>query len=706
MVERQALSINPFADDIVDDPRRVEYSVPGLNEKVASEIVSRIEALCNPDELSRRPHPRKALIVLSRRAGFGKSHLIGTVFRKLSGKATLVNVRPFEDPATRWKSILDRVVQELDFPDRYTESVADQPTQLELFAHGVLSRIAADQLEASRGSKRDIDRLRQPADRLAGLKRHKKWREYIDNATRDGAWLSQVERRLQASQLRLDTPLPTWLRVLYSYAYQGDDWDLRRSCLDWIQADAIEDGTAAAIGIRIADRVNPMYGAVELNELAKTRVLDLCRLSRFFRPFLFCFDQTEMYGNSPELAAALGTVIHELVDEGVNHVAVITANADPWEKLLRPHWQNASRDRLDRPYLTLEGITRQQGCELAEHRLGLFDIDRAGRDRFWADRRWLEEHFESSAEVSVRDFLHRCSHRWMECVARPDAAVAPAERVPLTALFEKYVDAVSAKPRRLVFDRDALHWLVRHLAEGLDGVEVGTLGERPKGGLPLWRHAGKEYVFGFESGTHWKKWHNIARAALGKSAEHGRVLVYPRTPELPRIPRPTWNVAKPDIERARATGGLLILELTKHRVVELYAAHEMYADALQGNIDWAVDDVVPFLRERLADFWREVLDPRGEPAPTRGPDSVSPSPSDAAPAERKRMKRRRPNGGEGELSRRVVDVIRSRRFMSLDELLATLPDADREAVLGICGGTAGIKVHAHPNQTILQWQTA
>lgn len=706
MSGRQSLSINPFADDIVDDPRCVEYSVPGLNEKVAAEIVSRIDVLCSLGEPSGSAHLGKALIVFSPRAGFGKSHLIGTVFRRLSGRATLVNVRPFEDPTTRWKSILDRIVQELDFADRYLKSDADRTTQLELFAHGVLSRIAADHLEANRGSKRDIERLRQPPEQLIGLKAHKKWREFIDKATRNGAWLTEVQRRLDGYRLRLDTPLQTWLRVLYSYAYQGDDWDLRRSCLDWIQGDAIEDEVAAAIGIRVANRVNPMQSASELNALAKTRVLDLCRLSKFFRPFLFCFDQTETYGKSPELAAALGGVIHELVDEGTNHVTVITANMDPWEKLLRPHWQDASRDRLHQPYLTLEGISLQQGCELAEHRLGLFDVDRAGRDRFWGDRRWLEEHFASRNDVSVREFLHRCTHRWAESVASSDVAVTPAERVPLATLFEKYVDAVSAKPRRLVFDRDTLHWVVRELADGLDGVEVGTHDDRTGGALPLWRHGGKEYVFGFESGTHWKRWQNIARDALGGGTGRGRVLVYPRTYELPPIPKPTWNVVKPDIERARASGSLLILELTKHRVVELHAAHDMYADALQGDIDWNANDVLPFLRERLADFWREVLDSRGAPEPTRDPDSVSPSPSSAAQAQRKRTKQRRANGGEGELSRRIVDVIRSKRFISLDEVVATVPGVDREAVLGICGGMAGIKVHAHPNQTILQWQSA
>lgn len=136
-----------------------------------------------------------------------------------------------------------------------------------------------------------------------------------------------------------------------------------------------------------------------------------CAASRFFRPFLICFDQTETYGTSPDLARSLGAVVMDLVDEACQ-LTVITANLDPWEKLLSPNWQDANLDRLAQPYLMLEGITQQQGRELAEHRLESLEVDRASRDRFWGDGRWLEELFEKSKEMSVRDFLHECSHRW------------------------------------------------------------------------------------------------------------------------------------------------------------------------------------------------------------------------------------------------------------------------------------------------------
>jgi hypothetical protein len=706
MASERTPSIDPFADDIVNDPRHVDYSVKGLNESIAARIIAGVEALQAPEKSASGRCTSKATIVFSPRAGFGKSHLIGAVFRSLSGRATLVNVRPFGDPATCWKSILDRIVQELDFPDRYAQAAGDRATQLELFAHGVLSRIVANDLETGGGSESVIEILRRPVSKLTGLKSSKKWRQYVDKAIVDGRWLGRVEGQLKAAGIRLNTPLPTWLRVLHSYAYHDDDWERRRSCIDWIQADSIEDPLAEAIGIRLADRVSSEQTAGELNNLAKARVLDLCRLSRFFRPFLICFDQTETYGTSPDLARSLGAVVMDLVDEACNHFTVITANMDPWEKLLRPNWQEANLNRLAQPYLTLEGISQQQGRELAEHRLESFEVNRANRDRFWGNGRWLEELFDQRKEISVREFLHACSRRWAAELTASVAELPPSsERVSLAMLFKKYFDSISAKPRRIVFDRDTFHWLVRELAAGRDDLEVDAVTGSNGAGSPRWRYAGREFVFGFESGSHWKRWQKIARSAMAKS---NRVFVCFRTPELPSIPKATWNVAKPDIDNARRSN-LLILELSRHELVTLYAAHELYADALQGDIDWSADDVAAFLREQLADFWRRVLEWPGHPGPKASPASRDtgagpPQP----PRKRKRPSKPRSSGqATDELSKRVAEVTQKRRFLSLEELMDSLPQApERETVLGICGEIPNIKVYTHPNMTMLQWQSS
>ncbi|MGA8261942.1 MAG: hypothetical protein WB783_17150 [Arenicellales bacterium] len=680
-------SIDPFADDIVNDPRRVEYSVPGLNEKVAEKIVAGVRALSRSERPRVAARSPKAVLIVSPRAGFGKSHLVGTLFRQLSGEATLVNVRPFEDPDTRWKSILMRIVQELKFPDRFSESHGDgdgeSATQLELFAHGVLSQVVADLLTARKGNEKTIATLRRPAGELTMLKRNRQWRAYLDKNIVNGRWIGEVEQRLTRAGFNMHCAPATWIKILYGYAYRDDDWNLRQSCLDWIQCDPVDDEAARAVGMRPADLVRVDQTAGELNDLAKSRVLDLCRLAGFFRPFLICFDQTETYGKSPELARALGTVIMDLTDEASNQLTLITANLDPWEKRLRAHWERASLDRLSKP-MTLESIDLPQAIALVENRLRLLDVDVQAGGRFLGDRQWLQRLLSENPQMSVRMFLNECSRRWAGGGEEPTKPEPIRKRTPLATLFKRYIDDISAKPRRLVYDRDVFYWLVSDLAAGVQGITADRITSKSREHLPRWRHGNKQFVFGFESGSHWKRWHNIARSALAGGPDGNSILVYPRTPELSKIPRSTWNVAKADIEDARRSR-LLIVEVGMHQLVRLYAARELYADAVQGDIDWRPEEVAQFLRRELTDFWRSILE-----WPDNAPEEPEP-PVEPAPEN---------------LQNKVVDVVRRRKFLSLDELIDKLPGSpDREAVLGICGETSHIKVHTHPNMTVVQWQS-
>jgi len=681
-------AIDPFADDIVEDPRHVDYSVPGLNDAVAGAVLDGIEALQAPGRPRVTARSGKAMLVLSPQAGFGKSHLVGVLFKRLSGRATLVNVRPFEDPETCWKSVLMRLVQELDFPDRQDApggAPQDAPTQMELFGLGVLSQAVAEHLSERRGNPATIEQLRRPAEELVWLKRSRKWRAAMDQRIGNSRWIGEVRQRLVRQGLGTRVSLQSWLGALYGYVHHDGDWDLRQSCLDWVQGDPIDEDMARRMGLRPAEvvRADPSAGAV--NELAKSRVLDLCSLAGLFRPFLICFDQTETYGKSAELARALGTVMTDLTDEGRNQLALLTANVDPWEKRLRAHWEEASLGRLARP-LVLEGISATQGRDLIQHRLRLFEIPRARCDRFRGDEHWLDELFRERPQMSVRMFLHGCSRRWRETGdAAPDTEVAGGDPPPLPVLFQRYIDEISAQPRRLVYDRDTFYWLVTELAAGVEGIRVDRLASGASEHMPRWWVGEKQLVFGFESGGHWKRWHNIARSVLEGGKRRGCILVYPRTPELAGIPKPTWKVASPDIERARRSR-LLILELDKLRLARLYAARELYADALQGDIDWQPEAVAEFLRQELADFWRSILEwpGHGVPQAAGGPEPAS-----------------------GALQRRVVDVVRKHKLLSLEDLLGELPgQPDRETVLGVCGEAEGVKVHTHPNKTLLQWRSA
>jgi hypothetical protein len=676
--------LNPFDEDIVYEPRCIEPPVPGLNDAPFGAVLEELARL-DGEPIYRAAKASHSLLVTSPQAGYGKSHLIGRLFQALTGRATCVYVRPFEDPASCWKSILERLVHELD----YTERGAGQPqrpheiTQLDALAHGVLSHLAADLLAS--GVLRS--RRQEPAE-IARMLRERPLEQYTPTLL--SGWTRQLQalfarpefapvavRRMRTLGVELQAAPGNWLRVLFSYFQCGDEL-LREGCLDWLMGDSIDEALSDRIGLTDRDLPKAELSASEANELCKNRILDLCRLAGFYRPFLFCFDQTENYGKDPALARALGAVTQVVTDEARNQLTLITANLDPWEQRIRPHWEEAQLHRLGRVAHQLQGLTSGQGEHLVRQRLQAWQIPPERILVFLDSGRRLVSMFSDTPQIGVRSFLQRCYQEWQEFQRLP--AAAPAS---LAELFKQYCDEVASQPGRLVFDRDALFWLVTEVARGLPGVEVGRVQGRSGHAVPRWSHEGRQILFDFEGGSHWRRWQSIARRTGEYCSKHpGSKVVYFRTPELRSIPG-RWQVA-PEVEDAKRRH-LHIETLDLGRVTELYAARELYADAIQGDISFSAEAVLEFLRERLQPWWERVL--RGLPQEPGVPPVTPATDSD-------------------ELLGAVRAAVQRDKFLSLDELLTSLPsETSREAVLEACGRVREIRVHASPTMTVLQWQS-
>ncbi len=108
------LKTNPFDDNIVYEPREAELAVAGLNDAPLTRLIEQFAAL------ETEPFPRrsavhlKAQLVTSAEPGYGKSHLIGRLFKALESRATLVYLRPPQDPRAARRALLLKIVQELD----------------------------------------------------------------------------------------------------------------------------------------------------------------------------------------------------------------------------------------------------------------------------------------------------------------------------------------------------------------------------------------------------------------------------------------------------------------------------------------------------------------------------------------------------------------------------------------------------------------
>jgi hypothetical protein len=151
MSDVYSLSVNPFEEDAVEEPRSVTFSVEGLNDKPLMRLQQKFERL-KEGQLPRSPiAASQAQLVEAPEPGYGKSHLLGRLFLKLGEEATQIYLRPFQDYERAWHSILLTTVQELGRPSQHGNYGA---TQLEAFAMGFIPAGRSTSCDRSRVRRR------------------------------------------------------------------------------------------------------------------------------------------------------------------------------------------------------------------------------------------------------------------------------------------------------------------------------------------------------------------------------------------------------------------------------------------------------------------------------------------------------------------------------------------------------------------------
>lgn len=590
---------NPFSDNIVVDPREAGRSVRGLNDGLLQHLTERFAFLAE-GPVPRRKRLTHAQFITSSEPGMGKTHLGGRLFEELSKKATLIYVRPFQNAASCWRSVLLRMIQELNSPEgkgvRSTHSthtvlnhdkgvqcadLTPNQTQLERFACGVLGGLMTELDDASKAVVPD-------------------WSAADDESFT--ALLPSLVRAVSRTGMVLTLPESAWIKVLYHCARSPADDRRRDVCLDWLKGEPMDDEDRRLLLLRKGE-VHPDDVSVEdRNELSKHLILDLCLLAGFFRPFIFYFDQTEIYADSGRLAASFGAVVAELVDNGYNQMTVVTSNVDPWIELISPHIQRAYLDRFREPPLQLDFLRPDQARELVMLRLARAQTAESVVDRFLSDD-WVDAFFTTGAQVNIRRFLGHCRERWDVFTA--SAASAPDS---LEDLYERALQSLLERKKALLFEPDIFLWTLREVAKGAEGIVIDDY-VSPRGYCVLrWRTGGRIVYFGFEDGNNWKRWYAIVREARGLHASDGAAgivshAVFLRTTEHKPVPG-KWKVAG----EIRAAMGecLALIRLGDEDTAQFYAAHELYADAVQGNIPFKRDETLSFICTKLALWWKRL----------------------------------------------------------------------------------------------------
>ncbi len=695
-----SLKINPFTDDVVTEPRAVSFSVAGLNEKPI-ELISAVFEKLDKEKLPRAQiKAEKAQLVVSPDRGYGKSHLLGRLFQFLGERATQIYLRPFQDSQKAWNSILLTTIQELERPNQH--GIHDE-SQLEAFAMGVVAHLAADFLTDA-GNANDaglqlaVDYLRDhPLKALGRSRPNEVLIDWIKSCLESEVALSKLAGLLRRRGVVVHGKEKAWLKVLAGYAFAESDSVERDAALKWLRAEPLETEEVEALKLTTADNDAPSdSSAQEINDLSLRRLTGLCVLSSYYRPFLFCFDQTEFYGSDKTLVGALGRCVETLHAAIPNQLTVVTTNANNWLVEIRPFLESGHQNRFSEP-INIEGINSDQARELIVRRLTDFQISSAAVSEF-VDADWLAGHFEVQPQLGVRDLLMKAAERFRVLAKSTTASRAKAS---IAELFAVETNNVSAKRALHQYNQDCLMWFVQVLAQGYDGVSV----ERPKERYfsVQWDWTDRSVYFAFEGGDHHARWGAIAREAMtmrNRSSKKIKSIVF-RSPDLKPIPRQTWGRAKQEIANAIGNG-FNIVSLDLLEVCELHAGRELYSNALQGNLDHAAPEVLKWLKTKFAPWLKKYscVEAESNFSSTSPPSSKR----DASASDDPPTKRALTELTQGELNQ-VVTFVRVKKLVDIKEVLQELGrESLREALLLAVERNPNLKAHSGPQTIYLQWR--
>lgn len=594
-----SLSPNPFEKDVVHEPRDHPPSVPSLNEETLGRLLGRFKNV----ELSGKSLSRKAELILSPAPGYGKSHLVGRFFKELGNQAVRVYIPPFETTSSYWQSILLLTVDELDQAEDWDSRGFDESTQLDAFAERILRRLTAaairrGAIQVVRGDlSADVFESSSEISLRTGQDRPSVWfrGHFLDD-------LLPILRQ-QLAPLRLKSA--EWPKILYTYLTAPPGSEDRQQCLTWIRYEPLDDMVSTSWQLPRAE--NPVPEPIEnVNVGAWTRLSDLCTLSRFYRPFVFCFDQTEGYTVRPELMSQFGNTVSRLVAECSCQLTVVTANQNIWDARLLPGMDVAHRDRFSEPHL-LKPLSRVEAEELIDLRLKSCSSPEPAVRRL-RDPKWLDSVFVGARGIPAREFMKLCRLRW------DGKAAADLQRRPLGEIYQEYLAEFLANPHWLKFDPDTFRWLVQ--GPFVTGSDIACKPISLKNGYfeLMWQKGDNtELMFGFlHEGQH-NQWKKIAQITEEWASEKvGKLTkgVFFRTPELSKVPKPSWRAAVEIIERALGRNLELIM-LTSEETARLYSARDLYNEALAGNADgYSGSEVLEFLGDELGAWQERLLRPK------------------------------------------------------------------------------------------------
>ncbi|MGF1656450.1 MAG: hypothetical protein ACFCU3_05655 [Verrucomicrobiales bacterium] len=610
------MKANPFTRPIVDDPRDVTRPVEAINRAALDQVLGLFQDLENQAVPRLKPGPLTVPLI-SFEPGAGKSHLVGRLWHHLDARATLIYLRGNQDRFNLWTWMLDRLVQELEYPKKCSVLSAGRITQFDdlirhVFAELIPRVIHHAQQTGDTTYDEVLTELR--ADPVRFLER-----EGVQEWLQD--WLPDIAQVLEDiladARLTLNEDATTWVSVLFNYMTHPRRSPQRQAAVDWVRGSTLDEEDLVLIGCKLSHNPAANETEEERNELSFRRVADLCFLASFYRPFLFAFDQTELYNGSPELARAFGAQLSRIQGECRNQLTLITANEGVWREGLLTSFELADQQRFH-PEIHIVGATQEQAADLVGAKMHAVGYEFQEIKDFLS-RGWLEHCFAKKTAVPAREVEQKACEqliKWDSQVVQPGPS---GEFTPskLDELYHEYRDRLLATDRATDFDAAVLDWCFREGFAGVEGLEIVSDFRSQRGRVhALWRVGSRSLAIIIEDKTHHRCWEAIFKdlqAVQEKEKASGRTC----------LALGIWHPANQQIragtqKRMDAVPTFRLAQLARSQFAELYAGHAIYADIAQGAFPHLDKErLLRFLGQQWAGWLPQLTEnqtaPKGKP---------------------------------------------------------------------------------------------
>jgi len=278
-----------------------------------------------------------------------------------------------------------------------------------------------------------------------------------------GTYSSKLAERLEYRRIDLNGREEVWIQILFALSFGAEMRERRRAALKWLRGEWLDEIEQGLLRLKDADNdMHPGQSQKGLEQRCRERLLGLCKLSGFYRPFIFSVDRTELLELDTPLILNFGRVLERLFAEFPHQFTLLTVNEVYWHNTLGPNMLSLCRSRIHPP-LWLEGVNREEGCLLLKSRLDMWELDMEIQMAF-IDPIWMESIFGHRDFIPPRELLEAAAVRWRNQGGK--TTIQPATN--LEELFQSYLNDVRENPQLLQFNHDALMWFVRSLGRQVE----------------------------------------------------------------------------------------------------------------------------------------------------------------------------------------------------------------------------------------------